>query len=74
MEWIFNLLASLLGWYLKNNAKNEQAQRDLIAFAEIMNRNGLKSVKMRLEAVHGIDKAKDMGEQEEKEREEKGNL
>lgn len=59
-SFIFQLLASILGWYLKKNAKDEASKKDYIAFTEIMNRKGLASVKLRLEAENQRDRIKDL--------------
>ena len=50
--------------YLEKRALNEQAARDYLAFIEIMNRNGLASVKMRLDAHDQVERVKALWEKE----------
>ena len=62
---IIELIVKLLGWWMDNKAISEQNKRDYIAFLEIMDRFGIASVKMRLEATKQIDRVKEMWDEED---------
>lgn len=61
---VLKLFMPALTWYLDKRAVDEQSRKDYLTFLELMERNQLVSVKMRLEATKQIDKVKELWEKE----------
>lgn len=64
MQLVGLVLSSLLGWYLKRYAKNEQAKKDFIKFNEVMFSRGLTKTKLRLDSLNQIKEVKEMWKNE----------
>ena len=61
---VLSLFVSGISMYLDKKAKDEQSMKDYLAFVEIMERNGLASVKMRLAAHDQVERIKKLWEAE----------
>lgn len=66
IEMIVKIAVSLVDYFLRKNATNEQAIKDYNAFNEIMTRKSLKSVQLRMNSVGQIERVQEMWKEEEK--------
>lgn len=66
IEMVLKLFVSGLSTYLERQALSEQAKKDYITFVEIMERQGLASVKMRLSAKDQVDRVRKLWEEDGK--------
>lgn len=62
---IIPMAVKLVDWYLRKTAHDEQAEKDRIAFIEIMDRKGLATVKMRMEAGNQMDRVTEAWKKEQ---------
>ena len=66
MEILLKIAVSVISYFLKKRGDSIQDQKDFIAFTEIMDRKGLSSVKMRIEATNQMQRIKDAWTEEMK--------
>lgn len=65
---VMQLFAYGLNWYLSRQVMNQETAKNYLAFLEIMERSGLASVKMRLDAHDQVERVKKMWEDDHDER------